>query len=73
MLDLELKERKEFIRNEHKSIAYAMKSEQEQGRQKNAKILRALRSHERRLDRIEKFLKITPTDKELYAFANDEN
>jgi len=68
-----MNDQKKFIRNEHKSIAYAMKSEQEQGRQKNAKILRALRSHERRLDRIEKNLKITPTDKELYAFANDDD
>lgn len=65
-------DRKEFIRNEHKSIAYTMKHEQELERQKNSKLLRALRSHERRLDRIEKALKITPTDKELYAFANDE-
>lgn len=67
-----MEDHKEFVRNEHKSIAYTMKHEQELERQKNTKILRALRSHERRLDRIEKHLKITPTDKELYAFANDE-
>ena len=56
--------------NQHKSVAYCMKEEQEVERQKNQKILRVLRAHENRLDRIEKHLGITPSDKEMYDLTN---
>lgn len=46
-----------------KSIAYAMKDLTQQQKNVNQKILRALRNHEKRLDRIEKKLGITQESK----------
>ena len=47
-----------------KSLAFAMKDQQQQDKNVNQKILRALRNHERRLHRIEKHLHIITRDKE---------
>ena len=49
-----------------KSLAYSMKDQHEhQDRNVNTKLLRALRSHEKRIVRLEKALKVQAGKKEL--------
>lgn len=53
-----------------KNIAYAMKDLAKLQKQVNIKVIRALRSHERRLERIEKHLGIQPSPKEILEINN---
>jgi len=55
-----------------KSIAYSMKDLEQQQRNVNQKILRALRNHEKRLSRLEAHLKINISSKELNNIGEDE-
>lgn len=57
--------------NEHKSIAYTAKTLAELERQYKQKILRVIRAHEKRIARMEIYLKIVPSDKEIYNFSEE--
>ena len=50
---------------EYKSLAYTIKDMQNHERQVYTKILRVLRNQEKRLERVEKHLKIVPSPYEL--------
>jgi len=57
--------------NEHKSVAYTAKALEELERQYKTKILRILRSHEKRIQRLEKHQGIEPSNKELFDLSNE--